>query len=78
MFIAGNEVHIIGGSELHFTGTMLSHFTTILAIDDDFSDGTRLARLCIRAINGIESSVPVEIYPSSIQVQVIDNDGNEY
>ena len=77
MFIAGNDVQIIGGSELQFTGNSMTRFTTISGIDNDFSDGTRLARLCISVVRSrTGNTVPADVYPSSILVQVIDDDGN--
>lgn len=76
MSIAGNGVQI-ERSDLQFTGESMRQFTTIMAIDNDLSDGTRLARLCINVI-GMENNVPAKVYPSSIQVEVIDNDGNKY
>ena len=75
MFIAGNDVQIIGGSELQFTGNSMTRFTTISGIDNDFSDGTRLVRLCI-SVERTGNTVPADVYPSSILVQVIDDDGN--
>ena len=49
-------------------------FAIISASDNDVSDGTRSAQLCLTKVQG--SNVPVEFYPGSIPVQVIDNDGN--
>ena len=45
-------------------------------IDNDSSDGTRSAQLCIGVVDGPETNVPAETYPSIIPVQVDDNDGN--
>ena len=71
-FSVGNEVRL-GATSLNFVFEMATiRCTTISVIDNDVSDGSRSSQLTLTEAPG--GTVPVEVYPSSIQLTITDND----
>ena len=70
-FSVGNEVQL-GATSLVFDITTI-RCTTISVIDNDVSDGSRSSQLTLT--EAPRGTVPVEVYPSSIQLIITDNDG---
>ena len=69
-FSVGNEVQL-GVSSFVFDMATI-RCTTISVIDNDVSDGSRSSQLTLTEVPG--GTVPVEVYPSSIQLTITDND----
>ena len=70
-FFTENEV-VLGTESLAFE-RVTKRCTTISAVDDNVSEGTHSSQLIVEASG---STVPTEVYPNSIPVVIIDNDGN--
>ena len=70
-FSVGNEVQL-GATSLVFDITTI-RCTTISVIDNDVSDGSRPSQLTLTEVPD-GSTVPVEVYPSSIQLIITDDD----
>ena len=64
----------LGSISVKFTSTNQVQCISITASDDNVTEGNQTSQLEIIEQDG--GTVPVEIYPSSIRLTVIDNDGN--
>ena len=62
----------LGTNQLVFHRTLM-HCTTILVMDNNISEGTRSSYIVIS--EGMDSTVPIEVYPSRIPLIILDNDG---
>ena len=67
----------IQNGRLTFTRQLNNQCTKISAVDNEVSDGTRSTRLFLRR-NPQDSTVPSVVYPDTIPVKVIDNDGKHF
>ena len=62
----------LGTTQLVFQRTLM-RCTTISATDNNISEDTRSSHIVIS--EGMDSTVPIEVYPSRIPLIILDNDG---
>lgn len=71
--LTGNLVQLSSTSLVFGMGTT-SACVTVSTIDNNVADGSRNASLTLTASGPAQSTVPVELFPNTITVMILDND----